>query len=158
MAVAIPAFAATPAKVNLPKKFKKFIPKVKKKSGLPVRLPEKMWTGLKPSRTYPAAVATTSGYELELSAAKGCHFATACFIASFSGERGGTPSFKRKVRLTRGITGYFHPVSCGASCAPAIIQWKENGVLYGIDNKAVGKHQKRWMVKLANSAIRHGDR
>jgi hypothetical protein len=31
-------------------------------------------------------------------------------------------------------------------------------VLYTIQNKAPGKHEKRNMIKLANSAIRHGDR
>lgn len=60
--------------------------------------------------------------------------------------------------LTQGITGYVKPVTCGASCSPAFIQWKENGVLYEIENKGVGKTEKRSMVKLANSAIRHGAR
>jgi hypothetical protein len=153
VAVAVPAFATTP--VNVPKKFKKFIPKVKKKSHLAVRLPQRIYPGIK---TYPAAVIRKHSYEFELSAAKNCHFATACFIASFSGELGGTPSFKKKVKLAHGITGYFHRITCGASCAPASIQWQENGVLYTIQNKNPGKHERRNMIKLANSAIRHGDR
>ncbi len=53
-------------------------------------------------------------YNLELGAARGCHGATACFIASFSGVRGGTPGFKRTVSLAREITGYFQPVRGGA--------------------------------------------
>ena len=158
VAVAVPALAASTAKVNLPHKFRKHISKVKAKSGLPVLLPERMWVIVKPSRTYPASAATENSYTLELDAARGCNGANACFLAEFIGTRGGQFSFKRKVKLTHGIVGRWQPVQCGASCAPAFIQWKEFGVLYEIQNKAVGKHEKRWMVKLANSAIRHGPR
>jgi hypothetical protein len=154
VAIAVPALAAG-GPVNVPKTFKPLLPKVKKKSGLAVRLPSTLYAHLK---LYPAATATKTRYDLELSAARNCHFATACFVASFSGVRGGVPDFKRTVSLTRGITGYFHPFSCGASCGPSIIQWKENGVLYEIENKDAGKHEQRNMVKLANSAIRGGDR
>ena len=72
---------------------------------------------------------------------KGCNGANACFLASFSGERGGKPQFKKTVSLVHGITGYFRPVTCGASCAPAFIQWKEGKVLYEIENKGVGKNE-----------------
>jgi hypothetical protein len=153
VAVAVPAFAATP--VNVPKKFKKFIPKAKKKTGLPVRLPQRVYPGIK---SYAAAHITRKSWVFELSAARHCNFATACYLAGFYGERNGKPDFKRKVKLAHGITGYFHRVTCGASCAPAVIQWKEGDVLFGIENKNPGKHERRNMIKLANSAIRHGDR
>jgi hypothetical protein len=154
VAVAVPALAAG-LSVDVPSKFKPLLPKVKKKSGLAVRLPQTLHAHTK---LYPAATATKTRYDLELSAARNCGFATACFVASFSGERGGVPGFKRTVSLTRGITGYFKPVTCGASCSPAFIQWKENGVLYEIENRDSGKHEQRNMVKLANSAIRGGAR
>jgi hypothetical protein len=159
VAVAVPALAAShPRKVNVPHKFRKHIPKVKEKSGLPVLLPEKLYTANRPSKTYPGSTATENSYQLELSAVRGCHFANACFIASFDAERGGKFSFKRKVKLTHGIRGRWSPIRCGASCAPAFIQWKEFGVLYTIEDKIVGEHQKRWMQKIANSAIRNGPR
>jgi hypothetical protein len=159
VAVAVPALAASsPPKVNVPHKLRKFIPEVKEKSGLPVLLPQKMWTGLRPSHLFPSGGASEGSYSLGIEAARHCGGANACFIVSFNATRGGKFSFKRKVDLTHGITGRFRPVSCGGSCAPAFIQWKEFGVLYEIENKAVGKHEKRWMVKLANSAIRHGPR
>ena len=158
IAVAVPAFAASEGNVNVPVKFKSLIPKVKQKSGLAVRLPGKIFVFLNPKKTFADGSSTKKSYFLELDAAKSCHGATACFLASFSGERGGTPAFKKTVSLTHGITGYFRGVSCGASCAPAFIQWKENGVLYEIENKDTGKHEQRNMVKLANSAIRGGNR
>jgi hypothetical protein len=158
-AVAVPALAASsPPKVDVPHKFRKHIPKVKEKSGLPVLLPEKLYTGFRPSRVFPESVANEKSYSLALSAARNCHFANACFIASFDAERDGKFSFKRKVKLTHGIHGRWQPIRCGASCAPAFIQWKEFGVLYTIEDKVVGKHEKRWMQKIANSAIRNGPR
>ena len=159
VAVAVPALAAShPRKVDVPHKFRKHIPKVKEKSGLPVLLPEKLYTGLRPSHVFPESTATENSYSLALSAVRDCHFANACFIASFDAERDGKFSFKRKVKLTHGIHGRWQPIQCGASCAPAFIQWKEFGVLYTIEDKAVGNHQKRWMQKIANSAIRNGPR
>lgn len=157
VAFAVPALAAS-GNVDVPKKFETLIPKVEKKSGLSVRLPSTIHVFVKPSRTFADGSATKKSYFLELDAARSCHGANACFLASFSGQRGGTPAFKRTVSLTGGITGYFKPVTCGASCSPAFIQWKENGVLYEIENKGVGKNEKKSMVKLANSAIRGGDR
>jgi hypothetical protein len=144
--------------VNVPAKFAKLLPKVKAKSGLAVRLPSKLHVFVKPSRTYADSSSTRKSYFLELDAAKSCNGANACFLAAFSGKRGGTPAYKRTVSLTRGITGYFKPVTCGASCSPAAIQWKENGVLYDIQNKGVGQNEKKSMAALANSAIRGGDR
>ncbi|MEA2409677.1 MAG: hypothetical protein QOC77_238 [Thermoleophilaceae bacterium] len=158
VAVAVPALAASEGDVNVPAKFKSLLPKVKKKSGLAVRLPSKIHVFVKPSRAYPGGSATKKSYFLELDAVKGCNGANACFLASFSGERGGKPSFKKKVSLTHGITGYFRPVTCGASCAPAFIQWKEGKVLYEIENKGVTGSEKASMVKLANSAITGGNR
>jgi hypothetical protein len=157
IAVAVPAFAAS-GDVNVPAKFSALIPKVKKKSGLAVRLPSSIHVFVKPSKTFADGSATKKSYFLELDAAKSCSGANACFLASFSGKRGGTPAFKKTVSLTHGITGYFKPVTCGASCSPAFIQWKEGGVLYEIENKGVGKNEKKSMAKLANSAIRGGNR
>jgi hypothetical protein len=157
VAIAVPALAAS-GNVNVPKKFSKLIPKVAKKSQLLIRLPSSIHVFVKPSKTFADGSATRNSYFLELDAAKSCHGANACFLASFSGTRNGTPAFKKTVSLVNGITGYFKPVTCGASCSPAFIQWKEHGVLYEIENKGVGKNEKASMVKLANSAIRGGDR
>jgi hypothetical protein len=155
-AVAVPAFAASTT-VDVPAKFKTLIPKVEKKSGISVRLPSTIKSYVK--RTYADSFATGKTYTLDLGAAKSCHGANACFIAEFNGTRGGKPAFKRTVSLAGGVTGYFKPVTCGASCSPSFIQWKEGRVLYEIEYKgAPEKKQKSTMVALANSAIRGGDR
>ena len=159
VALAVPAFgASSEGDVNVPAKFKSLLPKVKAKSGLAVRLPDKIHVFVKPSKTFADGSATRKSYFLELDAARNCHGANACFLATFSGRRGGKPQFKKTVSLAHGITGYFRPITCGGSCSPAFIQWKEGKVLYEIENKGVGKKEKAAMVKLANSAIRGGDR
>lgn len=155
-AVAVPAFAASEGDVNVPAKFKSLIPKVKAKSGLAVRLPGKIHVFLNPKKTFASGSATKKSYSLELDAAKECNGSNACFLAFFGATRGGKPAFKKTVSLTRGITGYYKPVTCGASCSPAEIQWKEGKVLYEIQNKGGGS--KKAMARLANSAIKGGNR
>lgn len=156
LAIAAPAVAAG-GTVDVPAKFKELIPAVKRKSGLRVRLPSTLRAYVR--RTYAEGSARRGRYDLELGAAKNCGGATACSIASFSGVRGGTAAYKRRVSLARGITGYFKPVTCGASCSPASVQWKQGGTLYEIDYRGAAQtREKSTMVALANSAIRGGAR
>ena len=90
---------------------------------------------------------------------RGCGGATACFIASFSGKRGGTPSGPQRIELARGRVGRFKPLSCGGSCAPPTIEWKERGATFRIEAK-VGTEatERRVLKRMANSAIRKGPR
>jgi hypothetical protein len=158
VALAVPALAADPT-VNVPKKFATLIPKVSKKSGLDVLLPERVSVYVKPSRASASGSATRKRYDLVLGAAPNCNGANVCVIAYFSGERGGKPSYTRTVKLTHGITGYFKPLTCGGSCSPPLVQWVQNGTLYEIQFKGSDdKHEKRIVVGLANSAIKHGKR
>jgi hypothetical protein len=150
---AVPAFAASP--VNVPSKLSSVLPKTRSKSGIAVRLPSALDAGVRPSRVHGAIEEVSSGqYHLSLGAVRGCHEATACFVAAFFGRRGAGLDIKRKVSLARGITGRFRPISCGASCSAAEIQWKQGSVAYAIQFKGA----KKQMVALANSAIRGGAR
>jgi hypothetical protein len=152
-ALAIPAVAAAP--VNVPAKFSKLLPKVRSKGQVPVRLPSSLDAGVKPSRVYGAIEELKLGrYHLSLGGGKGCHESTACFVAAFLGTRGGSVSGSRKVTLTGGIKGRFTPISCGASCAAADVQWKQGGVAYSVQFKGT----KGELVALANSAIAAGPR
>jgi len=68
----------------------------------------------------------------------------------------------REVKLATGITGFFKPVNCGGSCAPANLWWKEGSVLYQIQLKLPStlreKNQQRIVTSVANSAILAGPR
>jgi hypothetical protein len=153
LVVAVPAVAAAP--VNVPAKLSSVLAKTRSKSGIAVRLPSSLDAGVAPSRVHGAIEEVSSGqYHLSLGAARGCHEATACFVAAFFGRRGAGLDIKRKVSLARGITGRFRPISCGASCSAAEVQWKQGTVAYAIQFKG----NKSRMVALANSAIRGGAR
>jgi hypothetical protein len=155
---AVPALAAG-GRVNVPKKLGTLVDKVESRSGLPVLLPSYMRVDVAPSRIHGTASSTKRSYDLELGVGRGCHGATACFVAAFFGRRGAQPALRRKVKLAHGIIGRFKPITCGASCSPSEIQWVEDGVLYDIQYKGVGQSgEKATMIGLANSAIRHGKR
>ena len=159
--VAVPALAVSSPtyQVHVPAKFKSLLPGVKSKSGLKVRLPSTIPSYVKASKTFPSAGATHKHYDLELGAGRNCDGANACFIAAFQATRGAKLAFKKTVSLVNGITGYFKPVTCGASCSPSFIQWKEGKVLYEIELKGLAStKEKSEMKKLANSAIRGGNR
>jgi hypothetical protein len=68
----------------------------------------------------------------------------------------------RELKLANGITGFFRPVSCGGSCAPANLWWKQGAVLYQLQLKLPStlreKNQQAVITAVANSAILAGPR
>jgi hypothetical protein len=152
---AAPAEAAKVRSVNLPKLFAKQVTRAKAKTDVPILLPQVFRSDFR--RHFPEGSARARGWTFDIGAAKNCHTATACFVAEFGARRGGQPSGDRTVQLARGRTGFFTPLSCGASCSPPSIQWRERGAVYTIQAKVVGR-ERRALVRLANSAIRRGPR
>jgi hypothetical protein len=150
--------AAAPAKtLDLPTLFEDVLPKVKDRTEVPVLLPQQYRS--ESEVNVPSGSGRTRGYTLSISAIRGCGGAGACFLAEFGAQRGEQPHYTRKVALTGGRTGYFKPLSCGASCSPPAIEWVEDGVLYWIQADAGTKRQeKKRLRRMANSAIRHGAR
>jgi hypothetical protein len=130
------------------------LPRVTAKTRIPVLLPDAMPTDSDP--LYADDYASRKAYFLDLSGAPDCGQATACFEAEFSGQKGGTPYGFKPVRLARGRHGHFKPTTCGASCSPAMISWKERGATYTIQANVA--HEKATLVKMANEAIRRGPR
>ena len=123
---------------------------------IPVRLPATLPLDFD-GEVFARGTAAAHTWTLALDGAADCGGANACFLAQMSGEHGGRPAFRRKVRLTRGITGRYKPLSCGGSCSPPMIQWVQRGVLFSIQAKvssAGAARQRAAMVRAANSAIR----
>lgn len=158
VALLLLAPAAAPAKtLDLPDLFEDVLPAVKEKTEVPVLLPQRYRSDSE--RNVPSGKGRRRGYTLSIAAVRGCGGATACFVADFSAKRGEDPHYTRKVRLTGGRTGYFKPLTCGASCSPPVIEWVEADVLYWIQAHAGTKRQeKKRLRRMANSAIRHGAR
>ena len=60
----------------------------------------------------------------------------------------------RKATLANGRKGRFNPLSCGGSCSPPSVTWKERGVVYEIQADTT----RARLVRMANDAIRRGPR
>jgi hypothetical protein len=144
--------------VSVPSAFHSLLPSVKRKSGIAVLLPSRLrvYTG---TRVYPSGGGSRGKWDLELAAAPRCGGANACVIAYFSAQRGGRPDYRTRVRLRGGLTGYFKPLTCGASCSPPVIQFIRRGVLYDFAVKGLAERtEKASMIAFANSALRAGPR
>jgi hypothetical protein len=153
--VAAPAHAAQT--IDVPKLFAKQIRAAKQRTSVPILLPQTFRSEFR--RHFPEGEAHAGRWTFDIGAVRDCGAATACFIAEFRAVRGGRPSGRRTLKLARGRTGFFRPLSCGASCSPPSIEWRERGTLYGIQANVGGRRtERRRLVALANSAIRHGPR
>jgi hypothetical protein len=156
-ALATPAAAAPTQTVDVPTALADQIATAKDRSRVPVRLPAMMT--VEKGDLFPSGTARRNGWAMGLDAAADCGGANACFVAAFTGERGGSPFGQRRVRLRDGRRGFFTPLSCGASCAPPQIQWKMGSTLYTIQARVGTKStERRMLIRMANSAILHGPR
>jgi hypothetical protein len=151
-AAALPAPAASARTIDVPKRFATQLERAHAQTEVPILLPQKMTADFR--RFIAEGRATASAWRFDLGAVSRCNQATVCFIAEFKGVRDGRPSARRTIRLDRGRTGYYRPLSCGASCSPPSIEWRERHTLYSIRAK-VGKRE---LIRMANSAIRNGPR
>ena len=157
VALCAPATASAATYIyDVPNLVERPLKAVKKATSIDVLLPSQ-FTSDRP-KLYSEGRGRGGTYRFDIGAVRRCGGANACFIASFRAKRGGKPSNPRKVKL-KGRHGYFQPLSCGASCAPASIQWVKKGVLYTIEGKfGTKKTERRVFTRLANSALRQGPR
>ena len=155
--VAVPAAAQTTTRVDVPAALERQIDRIAARHGHPVLLPSRMQVDV--AQVHPSGGSTRRGWDLELAAAPDCGGANACFVAAFTGDRGGEALGRTRVRLANGRRGWFTPTGCGASCSPPQIQWRERGFAYTIQAR-VGTEatERRELVRLANSAIINGPR
>jgi hypothetical protein len=159
MLLALALLTAAPAAppVDVATTFAQFLPQVNARTRLTVLLPDTMPSD--GTRLFPSAVGSRRSYSFGLDAAPDCGGANACFVADFSARRRGRPFGKRTVHLARGRTGRFQPLSCGGSCAPPSISWRERGATYTFQARVgTKKTEKRILVRMANQAIRFGPR
>jgi hypothetical protein len=150
--LALSAALAAPT-VDLPELFADDLERIGPRTGVPILLPQTMRDDF--DEYFPTGFGREKRWGLQIGAAPNCGGATACFVADFQGSRRGRPFGSRTLALARGRVGHFKPLSCGASCSPPAISWRERGATYSIQAKVPGR---RALVKMANSAIRHGAR
>jgi hypothetical protein len=157
-ALLIPSSAsAAPYVYDIPELVAKPLKAVKRATKLPVLLPSRMTTEHR--RLFSQGKGRANRYSFEIGAVRNCGTATACYVAGFRARRGGKAGSGRKVKLAKGVTGYFERSRCGASCGPATLAWVQDGVLYEVEGKlGTQKSERKLLTRLANSAIRNGER
>lgn len=138
------------------------LPEVKAKSRIPVLLPSKLPNVGKAIHAMVEASADEYAISLDYEFGNG----DSAFVASFSAQS--KPGYHARelgnveLKLARGITGFFRPVSCGGSCAPVNLWWEEGDVLYQIQlamSPTVSEQdQEKSIATVADSAILAGPR
>jgi hypothetical protein len=149
----------------LPRIFVSVLPEVKAKSRVAVLLPTELRKPLEEAKHALVEKVAANAYAISLYYELG--IGDAGFAASFAADASpnddprGLPG-NHEVNLARGIRGFFSPVSCGGSCAPANLWWDQAGVLYQIQLKlpsTLGENdQEKTIVAVADSAILAGPR
>src|SRR4051794_2025278 len=133
------------------------LPRVTAKTRVAVLMPDAMPTEIDP--LYADSFASRKAYFLDLAGVPDCGGANACFEAEITGQKGGTPFGFKPVKLAHGRHGRFKPLTCGASCSPPSVSWKERGATYTIQANVGGRRtERRILVRMANQAIRRGPR
>jgi hypothetical protein len=141
--------------------FHEVIPKLKSKTRVPIFVPSELPA---PNKYGDARLVSGEGEadRYGITFYYDCPSSGANFMGHFSGEKIHTKprfgvGFFERVQLVHGITGYFHDVSCGGSCAPPMIVWVKGGYKYALQLRTRSK-SKGAMIKAANSAILAGAR
>lgn len=160
VALSTPAAPAHAKPIDVPGSVGSVLQKVDARTRVAVLLPDSLDLD-HDGRVYASGTGRRRAYSVSLAAAPGCRGATACFPASFTARRGGKPAYRSRVRLRRGVPGWFQPMTCGLSCAPPGLQFRQRGILYEIVAKlrnASAAGQRRALVRAANEALRAGTR
>ena len=157
--LAAAAFAAPSVNAIYPlQAFKTVLPRVKTRTTVAVLLPAKLPTAGRTPKLYASGAGTGTGWSLSLGGAPNCGGADACFIASFDAQRGRPLPVKSNARLSNGDTAAYHPITCGASCAPATLWFRHRGVLYTWQLKDAPTNAKSVLTRAAAAAIAAGPR
>ena len=163
-APALPADAANVG-TTLPNIFVSVLPEIKAKTSIPVLLPSKLprpFGDAKHARVEkvaPNEYAIALYYELDVG--------DAGFAALFAANNNAHYSPMElpdvhQVKLAGGKVGFFRPVSCGGSCAPANLWWEQGSTQYQIQlelrSTLEEMKQQKIISAVANSAILAGPR
>src|SRR3954470_5623499 len=89
---AVPAWAVTAQRLDVPKTLTRVLPGVTTRTNVPVRIPRYVYFGTS-HRVFGAGAATARAYTLSLAFAKDCNGANVCFAGDFTGRRGGRLAF-----------------------------------------------------------------
>jgi hypothetical protein len=157
LALCTTALGGSARNVDLLRTFAPQLARVKRTTKVPVLLPPSLPL-LGNYKVYATGYGTKNMFDLELAGAPSCAGANACFIAMFQGRRGGHLPGGPNARLASGDPAFFHPVTCGGSCAPNSFWFTYKGYLYSWQAKDLRAPEKAVLTRMANQAIAAGPR
>ena len=108
--------------------FRPMVDELRQKTRIAVRLPAKLPDlGQGSDRVYAVlARAETGSYSIVLAFTPECNGASFCRIGSLTGSgASGKRRTGKRIRLARGVTGYYTEGVCGANCPDSVISWRE---------------------------------
>ncbi len=156
-ALAALSLATPAAQIDL-RPFDKQVAQIARPTGVPIILPSWLQLAAVPKRIYASAQADAGGWQLDISSARNCGHANACFVAFFEAKRGGTLPGKPNATLSNGLKALYRPVSCGGSCAPANLWFVRQKALYTYQVKDPPKNARAALLAMAAQALRVGPR
>ena len=134
--------------------FKPIIPSLKKKTRVPLCLPNYIPESDGEIPLYAQLeTVTAKSYSILLGFDPECNGGTACRLGSVSGEMINSKNRilkGNKITLSRKRQGYFVDAICGANCSDSTLSWQEKGYLYKLTIKA---GDLKTLVKMANSTV-----
>lgn len=141
------------------------LPEIKSKSHIAVLLPSELPPALSEAKYASLQKASENEYAISLDFKQGVGNAGFAALFAAIADPGYEPQELpnvHEVKLSHGLLGYFRSVSCGGSCAPANLWWKQGRVLYQIQLKLSSSlpesDQQSFLIEAANSAILAGPR
>jgi hypothetical protein len=137
--------------------FRSLLPQITSDTHVPVLLPSALPPGGRP--LYASAQSDSKSWRIEIGMLPNCS-ANACSVGFLQGEQNAPPldGQDKTVQLQRGITGYYRGRSCGGSCSPPMIEWKDRDVTYTIQYAIDDAQAENQLIGLANSALLAGPR
>jgi hypothetical protein len=158
-------YANCKAAPELPGIFVSVLAEVKAGTSIPVLLPTELPRPFRDAKHAIVGKISANKYRITLYYEQ--DIGDARFAASFAAEKNASYSPRelsnvREVKLSGGVVGFFRPVSCGGSCAPANLWWEQGAVLYQIQLKLpstlLENEQLGTIAAVADSAIQPGPR
>jgi uncharacterized protein YecT (DUF1311 family) len=150
---------------SLPEDFASSVHAVKLKTRVPILLPSALPEPIGKAKHTVVESVAEDGYVIALYYELG--IGNAGFAATFTGQA--KPKYTpedlpnvERTPLAQGLIGFFRPVSCGGSCAPANLWWQQNGSSYQIQLSLPPtlseEDQQKALIAAADSAITAGPR
>jgi hypothetical protein len=144
---------SAPRQTDVDPVFRPIVDGLRQKTRIAVRLPAKLPDlGQGSDRVYAVlAHAEPGSYSVVLAFTPDCNGASFCRIGSLTGAAASSKrSTGKRIRLARGVTGYYTEGVCGANCPDSVISWREGPNEYTAGIKGGGETD---VAALANAVL-----